>query len=118
VIVGIVVLSVVVLIVAGGLRAGDRIRGRALRLDRASRIARTQAEYLKARALGGQPPPSVDSSYRVSVGEMSFTVERRIVDQEPMTEQSSHCREIVLSVRPAAQDTPLVHFRLLQGIIE
>jgi Tfp pilus assembly protein PilV len=110
-----VILTIVAPIFIQFLVAGDKVRGRALTLDRAAMLARNEAERIKSAS--GLEEPLADSSYEESCGGALFTVERSVVerDEENLPAYLQKTQELRIVVKRAGTDSALVSLRLIQG---
>lgn len=117
VMVAVVVLTTTTMFISQFLVSGDRIYGRSAHIERATRLARNEAELLKANA----PIRSEleDSIYEVTVGERMYAVERKIIENESHDSlfQGFPVQEIEIRVKNDLYDEQaIVEFRFLQGM--
>lgn len=120
VLVALTIFTIVSVTLFSGLASGDRVRGRSVRLQRASRIAANLVEQIRAEAQWGEPPDPGDSTYEEAAGSTMFEVVRTVHDTTHyLTAGSSQRnREITIRVRTAGEQDPLVRLRLVQGYLE
>lgn len=123
---GFSVLEVMVAVVVFGIAVSSiyrlisyssRIRGRALFVESATRLASDEAERI--RSIAARNMPVNDSSYTIDVNGRMFSIERTVEDTEDRPSFQAKAREpekIALTVSPAENEKAApVRFKFLIG---
>ena len=97
------------------LQIGDRVYVRSRNVASASLLALNQVEILRVQAL--QLALVGDTTYEVWIHGMPFEVERRcIYSKLPTATGNCYCHEYQITVKNKVALSPLVCYRLIQGI--
>lgn len=117
VILAMVVLGIVSVMLLRFLSFGETVRGRGLRIDAASVLARNEAERVKAQAANCVAVE--DTFYETSGYDLYFWVSRETVTGDDYWEEEDTTAIQEVAIKVGMLDNPehLVEFRLLQGCL-
>jgi Tfp pilus assembly protein PilV len=114
VMVAVVIFSMVLTAVLRLMSTGDRINGRRLWLSHATILAANQAELIRQQE--NSLDIMGDTSYDQAIDGQNFHVDRKRIGEpaDKFSDTASYL-EFTITVNRSDDNTPLVHFRLLQG---